>query len=1694
MSYDIGKSIVISGSTSTLTRRFKTAYRELDADKSTSIKGGTNYYENLNVSFLDTATYPHGPTDTDAVINIPANYLFVGVEDKNTIDRTTTGSNPNQKVKYIFSVVHGRDYYSSSLSYGEVIKSNIVLPVNFISGNLSDGYQADVANNFMSGVIITNLHNDVYGPSKESAVQGPFTNQWVGGRQSRHVSINRGTDDYTTRPEAWKLLLGTGSFSGSYQTALGFVGADYPYPEGNPGSPSFPVLVHKRATYYREELAKRPVNIRNILTTTSSYEHGNYSDTYQVVAVAGRTINNRLLRQAILEGTNTNATELSGVLRTLGGTSAGRTDFALPERSGSSAIIGSRFSAPGGSRYSSRGFLNQYAEELSPYNALSFRNREVLGDSYGNGLLNQAYIVSGADGTGSIAGLSKHSEQFGYNSGSSVIASPHKVNRNTTSYVKNEQYTQRYDNYYVSHQIPQKDTGYSWIADSIASTASNSGSWEYFRHADGITYITANTLTSSLLGYKVSGATITAATQSYSVPQDFVGLNTMTVEPVDVSTNTIGTFSISNITSSLMTTVPTSSNLFNSMMVHRNGAFGLSTFKQLSYRRNDKIAQYLRANNLIQNLDSERNIQTYTEPAIDNSNYPIVVEAYMSQTPITTGSDLYDITLTYDNANAAFSNIDLNRSTGRLNQTNEQTTELLTNALLPQNTNNFYYEPNKITYKKRVFPVSSSPQRKRTSFIHEYWRDSEANRIQTLYTFNNCTLFSASIWPLDSRINYSTTSASFSVTNRNNSTEGILQSLYAQRFDTDSPTSTPIYFYKQSVVNSASVRAPSGIKNTYLPFPTAEIAASVLFANSTKWQVSDDTGYKPYEDTYDSWLNDMQKQKKDYSVLPEYRISSKIPALIDNNFSITALDENYIEITGAYLYASTSSNDLVGAAYIEKLIDDDSNYRTPKITIKLTCETIEKFLPYNGFYPVERTLDLVNAFSQSYSNFISIRSGTTDIPSDNANFKKHYRTMISPLFAPGILYNTIKSGIAVDYPILSTDLTSSVRKYNAAATEKSYQIGNNSFSARLPFETILNPEKYLQGVRLIDMNPHPNVNLSNSTASLYGVADNNYKLMINNFLAETTNIFLKNSSPSSIRSQPASSIKATSGMRYQALLKIYKTTNSVNKKISSDANSSFKDYPRPQYSDDAQENITMFSNPLGFGPPCGSGKWVYGPTEYTSGSKDSVNGYNAPFTPPYYDGESWAIIEFAPTVSKTYSIDEIIGSSSVKYVRYEFDAYGGNYDLANSTDELQGSANLNKNAMQVSASLNLFNIVDAKELTQTFNANGGITSLVSDKTQNKKVWEIASKFETPILNFQPSATLNTVVQTNATASDYGLANAGMWLQYGSIPTNSEGIFMQITDVPNTYIKYGTYGMSGALAPIVSTGGYNVSSSIDTDTIKSLVDLVGFSSEPVRMGELADTRTIKEGIVLVPYTISNTDERQFIKLDRQKVQSFLGGNDSDLSNTAKEQITKLQDYVLPLHLDFINNDNIQPISMYIFEIEKQLNQSDLSNIWQNVMPQSLNKVENNTYSITHTIEDNELLNTLNVDNNRTIKFMCFKVKQRGITKYEFADYDTEQLPKASLINKKQLKQKIRKLKTNPLNQPEKKELDKDLIGYNWPYDYFSLVELAKVDATVEFTNFNSRVVADEVVDGQQISDHTEAITTNTDGSFSIQPIG
>jgi hypothetical protein len=79
-------------------------------------------------------------------------------------------------------------------------------------------------------------------------------------------------------------------------------------------------------------------------------------------------------------------------------------------------------------------------------------------------------------------------------------------------------------------------------------------------------------------------------------------------------------------------------------------------------------------------------------------------------------------------------------------------------------------------------------------------------------------------------------------------------------------------------------------------------------------------------------------------------------------------------------------------------------------------------LPYNGFYPLTRTLQIATLLSESLgSKIIGSGSGTDARNSPNVfpalPETQGMQALLQPLMAPGILYNTIKSGIAVDWPI-----------------------------------------------------------------------------------------------------------------------------------------------------------------------------------------------------------------------------------------------------------------------------------------------------------------------------------------------------------------------------------------------------------------------------------------------------------------------------------------------------------------------------------------------------------------------------------------------------------------------------------------------------------------------------------------------------
>ena len=546
------RAAIHSASLQVLNRRFSTVYN-FNAVQDKTLKGGVNFEQNKRLDFVKVVTAPHGAldvTETSPGVQPPANVLFMGIENTSSVFfKPEDEINPLKKKKYNFTTINVKDYQPNERSYVQRLDSTLAAPLNLISGNIEGGYHNDVATNFLSGVVITNIHNDTYGDTGEIPMQGPFTSQWVGGNQSRHVGLNTGNDSYTTRPEAWKIVYGYINLPDAdgnpaeteFQQAIGYIGADYPYPEGNDYTPSYPVVAHKRATYTREELAKRPVNIKNIQTVTSSAARiGNYRNNYEVLHTFGRTNNNRELIDATDPIVDT--TELKGILRT--NVSTYRTNYTLPTRQILKTVIGCKFSAPGGYRYSSRGYMNKYAEELSVYNAMSFRNREVIGTPHGSGSTPNVEIVNGTKDLGLLNHLTTHSEKGRYGSASfSSPASLHKTNKNTKYRIPfpeeagGNNLDVIYDNGFITHQIPQVDAGYSWIRDSLQSS-SVVGNLAYTGHNTNLTYPTGNVNSETVSYLFVSQSDLGINSGAYGntyygdvsgtsfIPVDFVGLNT----------------------------------------------------------------------------------------------------------------------------------------------------------------------------------------------------------------------------------------------------------------------------------------------------------------------------------------------------------------------------------------------------------------------------------------------------------------------------------------------------------------------------------------------------------------------------------------------------------------------------------------------------------------------------------------------------------------------------------------------------------------------------------------------------------------------------------------------------------------------------------------------------------------------------------------------------------------------------------------------------------------------------------------------------------------------------------------------------------------------------------------------------------------------------------------------------------------
>ena len=109
------------------------------------------------------------------------------------------------------------------------------------------------------------------------------------------------------------------------------------------------------------------------------------------------------------------------------------------------------------------------------------------------------------------------------------------------------------------------------------------------------------------------------------------------------------------------------------------------------------------------------------------------------------------------------------------------------------------------------------------------------------------------------------------------------------------------------------------------------------------------------------------------------------------------------------------SSDIKHIGSVVRDHSDSADFIRKRITI--SADVIKKLIPYNGFYPSQRTVQLGNLFKEDYLDSIKKSLVNSDAMYDT----QRLQSLLQCFMAPGILYNSLKSGIAVDWPAFTNE-------------------------------------------------------------------------------------------------------------------------------------------------------------------------------------------------------------------------------------------------------------------------------------------------------------------------------------------------------------------------------------------------------------------------------------------------------------------------------------------------------------------------------------------------------------------------------------------------------------------------------------------------------------------------------------------------
>ena len=1518
-----------------------------------------------------------------------------------------------------------------------------------------------------------------------------------------------------------------------------------------------------RARYYRDETAKRPLNIRNIHHTTGSTIIGNYDELYQVVQTSNRRTNNRWWVRNANGALGQSSVILSDGDSFLVGTDAASeftaqaANYVKPQRGKNPSVFVERFAAPGGADSAGDADggpgLDALSAEYSPYSTTNYRN------NLARTALNE-WSTEHCGPFGTDKDVSVRSEDYNTN------ASYHKTNRNPIKRIQESGSTiitaSVYDNFFVQHPIPQSDLQYAWITASAISAPFGYAIDPRRMPNDEqmITFVSSSDygidLNRSSVDLPWTGTfanTRAIWALNREIPIDFVGMHYVVDDPVSASENTLGysgftavpstvvpsyfkqidyinkTFSNENsliFTSKVFTNLAAfgligDAAVLNAINLNRNGPYGYPSWKQT---RTDQhaIARHQRSNNRLDyikpagpdetsilRIGDQRFSITVPRPQRKKTVIePVVTSKYKplrSNLNMDVGEDQprdFAIKHTYGNNISYFTHEQLNDflewpmlGSGRglaienqPPQVYDDLYDLYMDTTTPDDSNPIK-EFVSLRYSETVYPRASNAflDRTRSRIYFDVasiigWRNSRSDRAQTGVANsqgNSLPPYTSSMWPLDGRwdgtsfisasilaISSSNTSDANSILSGGIAGTGELLNDYVQFHNGNVNNVKAGALYARRDVSFMSRSSPDIIPSFPSAYdPPPNTVPRRIVGGDALWEAPAQAGKNPFYDSYDDFAEDIKRMGKDFSIVPEFNISDHVEYFLNQGDWFADLPNNVFSLDGAAISGTADRTTIENKTFFSlynssdflkhfQVLNEDHTDEDFKKGLQLSCQSIMKFRPREGYYPAQRTVQLANIFSQSFADSVVLEG-------DQSNF----RTFMAPFFAPGILFNTIKSGIAVDYPIMTSafdTLTVSVRGgsstndwllelpmapsvssgysvytepwwkeivYSNAALgfggdAAQYGIISSSFHYRMPFESILNPSSYLsaEDIKLVDMEPHPSASL-NSTASFAGGSQGQYELASHNFFAETAQYFLSRKAvgnfTSFVSTRNAGELNPIPGKTYKMDVIL---TDNVATGIDGANDTGIVGIPNgTTYT----ASIDMYRRAIDgvYGWP-GAGKTTsnlgsaFGPPVHNDqiaiGTPDNVYiKSSAPFTPPYYDGPAKVTLEFTPRQDQEYNIEKIVQEVTASYIR------PGTYNPATATDDHGSHAY--QNAMQISSSVNLTSIIKNKLIEK--DEAGRIVAL-RDANPNagikNSVWAIEPKFETPILDFRNAGV------TLPVSGAFQVAR-GMWHQYGNVPDSPEkGIFLQVSD---------------------SSG----------DGIESLADLVGFEKTAKRLGEVAGEKTVAEAIIAIPIIRGNSTDPnkiQFVPLrtsednpnrGRQVVEgakAAIRGENYAVDVVRQSDIDMvegMQKFIIPPKWDFVNNPEQvrDPFTMFIFEFEHTFNQQDLVDMWQNLPPDETRIARNN---IKTAVSSNSSIfaEVQKLGKNfGDLQWIVFKAKQRGSINYF----------EKTLASKDDDDFKIA-IGENPEAVPK--------YGYNWPYDYFSLVELVKVDAEVKIT--------------------------------------